>query len=391
MVLDELHGPRLGRAGDRDGPHVGEEGVEGVELGAQPALDVVDGVDEAGVELDLAAADDLDRAGDADARLVVAVDVGAHGQLRLLLHAGQQRADGLGVLDGVAAAGDGAGDRAGLDPVAADPDVHLGRGADQVLALTEADDELVRGGVAGAQAAVEAGGVGAGGVEDLAGHDLEQVAALELLLGGGHDLGVFALRRVGRHLGGRDGRGGVAGALQAAGARAVDGELVAVLDAGLALPVDHDEAVGQVQHEVALVVGADELLPDGLELEGQVVAEGAVEAEVRVVALEGGDDLADGGEDGGPAAAHLLRQQVLGLGHVDLDAVGRGLGDRLARGQQAGGDGGQHDPAALVERGGRDRPALGHQLQARVDVAEGPSAVAARVVHARGEGTPAPF
>ena len=68
------------------------------------------------------------------------------------------------------------------------PDVHLGRGADQVLALAEVDEELVRGGVAVAQAAVEGGGVGAGGVEDLAGHDLEQVAALELLLGRGHDL-----------------------------------------------------------------------------------------------------------------------------------------------------------------------------------------------------------
>src|SRR5690606_14551874 len=168
------------------------EGVQRVEPGPQPPLDVVDGVDEPRVELDLAAADDLDGAGDADARLVVAVDVGAHGQLRLLLDAGQEGADGLGVADRVGAAGDGAGDRAGLDPVAGDADEHLGRGADGGLALAEADDELVRGGVALAQPAVEGGRVVAGGVEDLAGHHLEQVAALEALLGGGHDLGVLA-------------------------------------------------------------------------------------------------------------------------------------------------------------------------------------------------------
>src|SRR5690606_3106994 len=345
VVLDELHGPGLGGAGDGDGPHVGEEGVQRVEPGPQPPLDVVDGVDEPRVELDLAAADDLDGAGDGDARLAVAVDVAAHGQLRLLLDAGQEGADGLGVADRVGAAGGGAGDRAGLDPVAGDADEHLGRGADEVLALAEADDELVRGGVALAQAAVEGGRVVAGGVEDLAGHHLEQVAALEALLGGGHDLGVLALGRVGRHLGGGGGRGDLAGALQAAGAAAVDGELVAALEAGLAVPVGDDEPVGQVEDEVALVGGALRPLPDRLELEGQVVAEGAVEAEVRVVALEGGDDLPDGGEDGGPAAAHLLGQQILRLRHVHLDEVGGRLAGRLARGEQAGGDGGKHHPA----------------------------------------------
>ncbi len=312
VVLDELHRPGLGRPGDGDGPHVGEEGVEGVEPGAQAALDVVDGVDEAGVHLDLAAADDLDGAGDADARLVVAVDVGAHGQLGLLLHRAEQRADGLGVLHGVGAAGDGAGDRAGLDPVALDADVHLGGGADQVLALAEVEEELVRGGVDLAQAPVEAGGVVAGGVEDLSGNHLEQVAAPELRLGGLDDLGVLPRLGIFRDLGGGGGkRDGLAGTREAAGRHAVDGELVEVLPAGLALAVDHHDPVGQVEDQVALAVRAVERLPDRLELEGQVVAERPVQPEVLVVAGEGGDHLADRGEDRGTAAAHLLGQDVL--------------------------------------------------------------------------------
>lgn len=58
-LLDELHGPSLRGAADRDGPHVAQEGVEGVELRAEVALDVVHGVDEPAVHLDLPAADDL--------------------------------------------------------------------------------------------------------------------------------------------------------------------------------------------------------------------------------------------------------------------------------------------------------------------------------------------
>src|ERR1035441_2607862 len=47
VVLDELHSPGLRRAGDGDRPHVGQQRVQRVELRPQPALDVIDGVDEA--------------------------------------------------------------------------------------------------------------------------------------------------------------------------------------------------------------------------------------------------------------------------------------------------------------------------------------------------------
>mmetsp|Transcript_37491 Transcript_37491/g.79876 ORF Transcript_37491/g.79876 Transcript_37491/m.79876 type:complete len:371 (+) Transcript_37491:484-1596(+) len=95
LFLDKLDGPGLGRAGHRHRPRVHEEGVERVETLSQVALDVVDGVDQPRVHLDLAPADDRDRAGAADTRLVVAIDIRAHGELRLLLLV---REDGLDVL-----------------------------------------------------------------------------------------------------------------------------------------------------------------------------------------------------------------------------------------------------------------------------------------------------
>nr|BFE78932.1 hypothetical protein GCM10020093_015330 [Planobispora longispora] len=109
-----------------------------------------------------------------------------------------------------------------------------------------------------------------------------------------------------------------------------------------------------MQHQVALVAGPGQHLPDRLELEGQVVAEGAVQAQVVVDALERGDHLADRGEDRGAAAAHLLGEDLAGLGDVHLDVVGRRLPGGLAGGEQAGGDGGQHDPAPGVQRAGGD-------------------------------------
>ena len=131
VVLDEAHRPEFWRARDCHGPGVAQEAVEGVHAFAQPALDMVDRVDEARIHLDLAPADDLHRAGLADAALVVAVDVRAHGELGLVLLGVQQLQDLLAVGDGVLAALDRARDRAGLDAPAVDPHEHFRRGADQ--------------------------------------------------------------------------------------------------------------------------------------------------------------------------------------------------------------------------------------------------------------------
>jgi hypothetical protein len=67
-------------------------------------LDVVDRVDEARVLFDQPATDNADGASAAHARLVVAVDVGAHGQLGLLLAAVEQLADVGLVAKGIRAA-----------------------------------------------------------------------------------------------------------------------------------------------------------------------------------------------------------------------------------------------------------------------------------------------
>ena len=96
--------------------------------GAEPALDVVDGVEELRVGLDLPSRQHLDRAGHADPRLVVAVDVGAHVELELVLLRIQELADLLGVADRVGAARNGARDRTGLDPAAVGAHEHFRRG-----------------------------------------------------------------------------------------------------------------------------------------------------------------------------------------------------------------------------------------------------------------------
>ena len=49
--------------------------------------------------------------------------------------------------------------------------------------------------------------------------------------------------------------------------------------------VDDEDLVGQEQHEVALVRLALQLVVDRVELEGEVVAEGAVEAEMGAFAV----------------------------------------------------------------------------------------------------------
>ena len=225
---------------------------------------MVDGVDEAAVELDLPAADDLDAARHADPRLVVAVHVGAHGQLRLFLRRGQQRPDRLGVRHRAFAAGDRARDRAGLDPVAGDPDVHLRRRPDQVLVLAEVQEELIRRRVPLAQPLEEGGRGRARRVEPVARHDLEQVAAGELLPRQLHHAGVGARLRVGRKAArGRErarpacsrppGRGD-RGPSDRSGPRSsrLRLEVVAEPGRGLPLTVDDLDLVRQVQHQVAV-------------------------------------------------------------------------------------------------------------------------------------------
>ena len=70
----------------------------------------------------------LDRAGDADPRLVVAIDIGAHVEFELVLFRVQELADLLGIADCIRAARNRAGDRAGLNSAAVGAHEHFRRG-----------------------------------------------------------------------------------------------------------------------------------------------------------------------------------------------------------------------------------------------------------------------
>ena len=97
---------------------MGEKSIERVEARPQDAFDVIDGVKQLRIGFDLPPRQHLDGAGHADARLVVAVDIGAHVELEFVLFRIEQLPDLLGIADRIDPARDGAGDRAGLDPAA---------------------------------------------------------------------------------------------------------------------------------------------------------------------------------------------------------------------------------------------------------------------------------
>ena len=156
----------------------------------------------------------------AHARLVVPVDVGAHGELGLLLLRVQQRPDLARIADRVATARDGARDRTGLDAPALDPHVHLGRGGDEILPLAEVHQGAVGGGVALPEPAVEHRGRTSTGLEEhLAGHHLEEIAAPERLDRVAHGRRVLpgSVVALPLHRGGSDVRGPAAGARETVG------------------------------------------------------------------------------------------------------------------------------------------------------------------------------
>ena len=105
---------------------MGQEGIERIKPVTQAAFDVIDRVDQARIHFDLTPTQNADAARFADARLVVAVDIGAHGEFRFFLGGVQKSSDVFGILNRVAATRDGAGNRAGFDALSLDPDIHLG-------------------------------------------------------------------------------------------------------------------------------------------------------------------------------------------------------------------------------------------------------------------------
>ena len=132
-TLDGHGGGFFRRADQRHRPHVAEERIERIEAFLQKTFDMIHGMEQARVGFNQAASDHLDGAGLADAALVVAVDVGAHGELGLFFRRVEQRADIFFVLKRIAGAPRRAGDGTGFDALAFHPHKHLGRRAHQLL------------------------------------------------------------------------------------------------------------------------------------------------------------------------------------------------------------------------------------------------------------------
>ena len=263
--------------------------------------------------------------------LVVAVHVGTHGELGRLLLRREELQDLLRVSDRVRAARDGPGDGTRLDSPPVNPYVHLRRGGDEILVLPEVHERPVGGRVAGTEPPehLRRGG-GAAREERLPGHHLEEVATPEEPMRSAHAVRVFArpVVRLARDRVRRPPWCLRAGAGQADRRPAVGREVEPVLLGRRRLVVHDQDGVGEVEHEIALGVGAvaggraGDPQPDGIELEREVVAERAVEAEVGIVLrFESGRDGAKSGEDGRLAAPVLFREALLRLANRKLDGV----------------------------------------------------------------------
>ena len=305
----------------------------------------------------------------------------------------EQFEDAVGVFERVGAAADGAADRAGLDAATLDADVHFRRRGDKKLAGAEINQRAV-GCRIGLFQPLKHGArrVGARAGEELAGDDLEQIAALERLLGLFDQRRVFAGRVValGRQLSWR--QIGVVGGLrrgarQTGGRSAAGRELVAVERGLLAHVVDDQDLVRQVKYKIALIVGTRQAQLHRLELEDEVVAEGAIEAEMLVFrALEQGDQRAQHREHRRLTAALLLGEACCRLADHAADAsVARGAElDRVEAPQRVGDRRKQH-LAAGVERLDRETAATRAEHQRRIDKAHVPAGVAAGKLEARRE------
>jgi len=316
------------------------EAIQRVELWRQGAFDVVYGVDQPRVQLHLPAPEDAHTARLADATLVIAVDIGAHGQLGLVLGRVQQGADLPRIRQCVRAAGNGAGDRAGLDAPPLHPHVHLGRCGQQILPVAQIHQRTIGRRVVALQAGEDLRrAVPTYFVEHLARDDFEQIAAPERLHGSTHDVGIFAGAVItrGRNLtrlrsGGGHERRALPAAPQPAGSlphpRSTGCQerpahkviAVQIRDAGLM--IDNQHFVRQVEHQFPRCRVAGKTLAHRLKLEAQLIAEGAVEPQVRILgAFEMRAECAQHRKHAGLAGTGFLRKLRRGRPHLHKQGI----------------------------------------------------------------------
>ena len=225
--------------------------------------------------------------------------------------------------------------------------------------------------------------------EGLAGHHLEQIAPRERRARQADAGGVLARRVIARA--GDAGRRMVGRARplarQSHRAAAVRGEVVAMHRRHLALVVDQGDLVGQVEHQVALLGVPPQPGANRLELEGEVVAERTVKAEIRLVGRgEDGKDGAQQREDGRLAGSQLLGEAAACrvYGADQLLGMGRVLGERLEPGEGLAERRQQHAPARVE---GADGEASATRLdgQRRIGKADVPAGIASGILEGRGQ------
>ena len=166
---------------------------------------------------------------------------------------------------------------------------------------------------------------------------------------------------------------------QASGGLALPGKFIRDADAAAGGAVISQQAVRHVQHDVTLVGLTGALLLQVLELEHQVVGEGAVQPEHRIGRRgEGGDDGAHQRDRAGAAGALLLIDRGLAADDVPPDFGGAGLLDDDAGLLELVGQERDQHPAARIERLNGEFLGLRGERQRRIGKAEVEALVAAR-------------
>ena len=210
---DDLHGSDFRRAADGAGGEGCAHHVVGGTVGAQAALDVADDVHDVRVALNDHEVVHFHAREFARAAHVVAREVHEHEVLGALLRIGEEFGGVRVVLGGSRAAFAGAGDRADFDFAVHGADVDLGAAADEAergasLRRWEFHAEHVGRRIHETQRAVERERVaGVVGGEPLRGHDLEDVAGVDVFVRLADHRVEFLARGVARRSSGRRRRG----------------------------------------------------------------------------------------------------------------------------------------------------------------------------------------
>ena len=156
--------------------------------------------------------------------------------------------------------------------------------------------------------------------------------------------------------------------------------------------IHHEDLVRQIKHHVALALRPLELQLDGVELEGEIVAEGTEQADGRIfLGIEEIDDGAQHGEDSRNTRTFFLGENPVGLADGQVDAALRGStqNDVLDRFQLFGNEGQEHF-AALVIGFDPDGTAEAGNAERRIDDCGIPARVATRIfIVGRKDGAPA--